>query len=131
MRFAQLVFRISGIIGVLVLFPSYLLESRVGQDLPPAINHPEYYYGFTGVALAWQFLFLVIATDPVRYRLAMIPAMLEKASFVLAVIVLYLLDRVSPAWFGAVVFDGTWFFLFLAAYCKTRGQSNGAVSRTE
>jgi len=60
---------------------------------PPAINRPEFYYGFAGVTLAWQVMFLVIASDPVRYRTAMLPAVLEKAGFAIAVPVLYAADR--------------------------------------
>jgi|SRR5579872_615904 len=45
-----------------------------GRDTPPAITHPEYFYGFLGGALAWQFLFLVLSTDPVRYRPMILPA---------------------------------------------------------
>ena len=37
------------------------MEARVGRDYPPAITHPEYFYGFLGVAAAWQVAFLVIA----------------------------------------------------------------------
>ncbi|SRR5260370_318086 len=81
MRFAKWVFLLAGASGVLMIVPPYFLEAKTGQDYPPPINHPAYYYGFFGVTLAWQFLFLVIATDPVRYR----RAMLEKASFAIAI----------------------------------------------
>jgi small-conductance mechanosensitive channel len=32
------------------------------------------------LALTWQLLFLLLSTDPVRYRLMMIPSMFEKSS---------------------------------------------------
>ena len=118
MRFAKWVFLLAGVSGVLMILPLYL-EDRFVQDFPPRSNRPEFYYGFAGVALAWQFLFLVIASDPVRYRKAMLPAMLEKASFALAIPILYAADRVTPVWLGAAAFDGTWLVLFVAAYFKT------------
>ena len=80
MKFARWTFLIAGIWGFLVLVPLYFLEKRTGFVHPPAITHPEYFYGFLGVALAWQVLFLVIARDPERFRSAMLPAMMEKAA---------------------------------------------------
>jgi hypothetical protein len=43
------------------LTPQYFMESRVSADYPPAITHPEYYYGFLGVAIAFQVLFVIIS----------------------------------------------------------------------
>src|SRR6185503_235028 len=94
MTFARRVFLIAGIYGLIVLVPQYFLEAKTGRDFPPAITHPEFFYGFIGVAAAWQVAFLIIARDPVRYRLMMIPAMLEKLSFGIAAIVLFLQERV-------------------------------------
>jgi hypothetical protein len=90
MKFARYVFLIAGIYGLLVLVPMYFMEQKQSTDFPPPITHPEFYYGFLGVAVAWQVAFLVLATDPKRYRLMIIPAILEKASFAIAVIILYL-----------------------------------------
>ena len=92
MRFARWVFLLAGVSGVLIVAPMYL-EGRFFEQYPPATNRPEFYYGFAGVTLAWQFLFLVIASDPIRYRLAMLPAMLEKAGFALVIPVLYAQQR--------------------------------------
>ena len=64
----------------------YFLEGRIGRDTPPPITHPEFFYGFLGVAVAWQAAFLVIARDPVRFRPLMVPAVLEKAAFALAIV---------------------------------------------
>lgn len=119
MQFAKWVFRLSGISGVLIVLPPYFMEEQFGHDHPPAVNHPELYYGFFGVALAWQVMFLVISRDPIRYRLAMLPAMLEKASFVFAVPVLYALDRVTANWLGFAGWDGIWLVLFILAYLRT------------
>jgi hypothetical protein len=100
MRFARRLYLIAGIYGLIMLVPQYFLEERNGRDFPPAITHPEYYYGFVGVAVAWQILFLVLARDPVRYRAMMIPAVLEKLSFGLAVIPLFLQQRIPSLMLG-------------------------------
>lgn len=118
MRFAKWVFLLAGASGVLMVLPLYL-EDRFFQDYPPAINRPEFYYGFAGVTLAWQFMFLVIGSDPVRYRTGMLPAMLEKAGFALAVPLLYAADRVAVAWLGFAAVDATWLLLFVVAYLRT------------
>ncbi|HEX8652665.1 MAG TPA: hypothetical protein VF708_17755 [Pyrinomonadaceae bacterium] len=119
MRFARRLFLIAGIYGLLVLLPQYFLEAKNGRDFPPAITHPEYYYGFIGVALAWQILFLIVARDPVRYRQMMIPAILEKASFGIAVIVLFLQHRVSSFTLGFAIVDLILAALFAVAYTRT------------
>jgi hypothetical protein len=119
MRFAKWVFLLAGVSGLVLVLPPYFFEEQFGQDNPPAINHPEFYYGFLGVTLAWQLLFLVIASDPVRYRLAMLPAMLEKASFAFAVPILYALERVNGNMVALSLMDATWLVLFLIAYART------------
>jgi hypothetical protein len=119
MKFARRVFLIAGIYGLLVLLPQYFLETKNGLDFPPPITHPEYYYGFIGVGLAWQVLFLIIAKDVVRYRTAMLAAILEKASFGIAAIVLFLLGRISPFVLGFAIVDLVLGALFVAAYVKT------------
>src|SRR5690349_14156345 len=100
MRLARWVFFLSGVTGILLVVPPFFLERQTGEDNPPPITHPEYYYGFFGVTLAWQFLFLVIASDPVRYRRAVPPAMLQKASFAVAIPLLYAAGRVAAVWIG-------------------------------
>lgn len=119
MRFARWVFLLAGLGGIVVVAPLYFLEELVGRDNPPPINHPKFFYGFAGVTLAWQVMFLVIGSDPVRYRLAMLPAMLEKAGFVIAIAVLYSMGRVHAMWLGAASMDGTLFVLFMVAYLRT------------
>lgn len=119
MRFARWVFLASGISGVVLLVPPLFLESKTGEDYPPPITHPEYYYGFFGVTLAWQVLFIVIGLDPVRYRPAMLPAMLEKAGFAVAMPILFLLERVPGVLVVFAAMDATWLVLFIVAYVKT------------
>ncbi|HEV2607408.1 MAG TPA: hypothetical protein VGT79_05450 [Xanthomonadaceae bacterium] len=119
MKFAKRLFFIAAIYGSVGLIPQYFMEAKNGRDYPPAITHPEYYYGFIGVALAWQVLFFLIARDPVRYRLAMLPGALEKIGFGAAGVVLYLQGRVATQMlaFGSV--DLVFAVLFLIAFRKT------------
>ena len=95
MRFAKAVFWIAGTWGVLVLVPLYFTFDAVGRQTPPPITHPEYYYGFVGVALAWQVAFFVIGSDPLRFRPMMLPAMLEKFGHVATMTTLYLHGRMN------------------------------------
>jgi hypothetical protein len=117
--FARRVFLIASIYGLVVLLPQYFLESRTSRDFPPAITHVEYYYGFVGVALAWQAAFFVISRDPIRYRPLMIPAVLEKASWVIATTVLFMSGRLSGQMFGAGMLDLTLGVLFAVAFART------------
>jgi hypothetical protein len=120
MPFAQRVFKIAGIYGLAVLVPQYFMEGRIGRDYPPPINHPEYFYGFVGVAAAWQVAFLIIARDPVRYRLLMLPGILEKLSFGLAAIPLYFQHRIPATILAFGVLDLLWAILFVIAFQKTK-----------
>lgn len=125
MRFARWVFLAAGCSGVLMIAPLYL-EGRFFEDDPPAINRPEFYYGFAGVTLAWQVMFLIIGSDPVRYRPAMLAAILEKAGFAIAVPLLYLQERVTARWVGYSSMDAVWLAMFVASYLLTpRGPKGG------
>ena len=88
-RFSQNVFKWAGVYGIVVLLPQYFTLEKVGIDFPPPITHPEFYYGFTGVALAWQVAFLIIARDPIKYRLMMIPGIFEKLAFSVPTFILF------------------------------------------
>jgi hypothetical protein len=113
---ARRVFTVAGWYGLVTLVPLYFMESRVGRDFPPPITHPEHYYGFVGVALAWQVLFLIMARDPVRYRVVMIPATLEKLSWSAACIALYMQGRLSSVVLGTGLLDLILAVLFVASY---------------
>jgi hypothetical protein len=118
MQFARRVFRVAGIYGLIVLLPQYFMESQLGRDYPPPITHPEHFYGFVGVAVAWQIAFLILAGDPVRYRLMIIPSILEKVSFGVAVVILYVQQRLATLVLGFGLVDLVWAALFVAAYVK-------------
>lgn len=120
MKFARNIFIVAGVYGILITLPMYFSETRFNANYPPAITHPEYFYGFIGVTLAWQILFLFIASNPQKYRLLMIPAMLEKLSFAVAVLGLFAENRVA---FMSVIFaviDIFLFLFFVVAFFVTR-----------
>jgi len=128
MKFARYTFLISGIYGLLVVLPQFFLESRIGQEQPPAITHPEFFYGFVCVTVAFQFVFLVIASDPARYRPLMLVSLVEKFPFVIAVAILYLQSRVGWQMVAAAFIDGFWGVMFLISYLKTSSAGTSAFS---
>jgi len=101
--------------------PAYFLEELTATMNPPAVEHPEFYYGFVGVVLVWQFVYLLIGSDPVRFRPVMLLAALAKASFVGTLLILFALERIRLPWLGFAAFDGTFVILFLMAYARTGG----------
>jgi len=120
MKFAKVVFWCAGAFGVLLLTPVYFMFDLVGRLDPPPITHPQFYYGFAGVALAWQFVYVAIATDPARFRPMMILAALAKVSYVATLVVLYSQERISPMQAATGVPDALLAVLFVAAFLKTR-----------
>lgn len=119
MRFAKVVFLVAGIEGLLILSPMCFLEDKIERETPPAITHPEYFYGFLAVALAWQVLFLVLSRDPVRYRAMILPCILEKVGWGTTLVILFLQGRLPLSAFAIGSVDWIFAFLFLAAYLKT------------
>jgi len=122
MKFAKIVFWIAGIWGVLVLTPLYFMFDLIGKKDPPAITHPGFYYGFVGVAIAWQVAFIFIARDPVRLRPMMIPSVIEKFSWGIAVTVLVAQGRMHSSDMMFAATDTLLGVLFAVAYWKTRGK---------
>lgn len=119
MKFAKVVFWIAGIWGVLILTPLYFMFDAISRNDPPAITHPGFYYGFVSVGLAWQFAFFVIARDPVRFRMMMIPSMIEEFGYGASLLVLYFQQRIHPS---DLVFAGVDILLgafFLLAFFRT------------
>jgi hypothetical protein len=119
MKFARIVFTIATIFGLIVMPPMFFLEARIGQDYPPEITHPEFYYGFVGAVAIFQLLYLMIAYDPLRYRPLMLVGVLAKLAFVTSTVVLVALRRapVEPAMLSIV--DLILAPLFVAAFIKS------------
>jgi len=124
MRFAKVAFWVAAIWGLLIIPPLYFLFDSIGRNNPPPINHPDFFYGFVGVTLAWQIAFAFIAMDAVRFRPLMVPAVFEKFSYAIAVFLLVSQGRVhKPALFFAGV-DATLGVLFVISYFKTPARAS-------
>jgi hypothetical protein len=117
---AKIVFIIAGIWGIVVLTPFYWLVDVTGRHYPPPTEYPQFFYGFFSVAMAWQVAFLVIGSNPARFRSIMIPSMLEKFGHVLTVSSLYGQARISTQDAQAAVPDLLLGVLFIVAFVKTR-----------
>ncbi|HQZ94754.1 MAG TPA: hypothetical protein PLP21_00475 [Pyrinomonadaceae bacterium] len=120
MKFAKYTFLIAGIYGLVVLLPQYFLEQKIETDTPPAITHPEFFYGFIGVAIAFQLVFLIISRDPQRYRLFILPSIVEKFSFGIAAAALFATGRLDPQMFAAGMIDTVLGLLFIVSWFKTK-----------
>ncbi|MGI4815478.1 MAG: hypothetical protein ACRYG5_09480 [Janthinobacterium lividum] len=115
-RFPRWIFAIAAIEGFITLLPIGFMEDIIGRQTPPPITHPEYFYGFIGVALMWQVLFVMIARDPRRYRSVMLVAVLEKLAFALPAIVLYSSGRLAQNTMLFGLIDLVFAILFIASY---------------
>jgi hypothetical protein len=120
MKFARIVFLIAGVWGFFVTLPLYFAYGFISHRSPPAITHPEFYFGFVGVTLAWQLAFLLIGSDPVRFRPMMIPSIGEKLSFVFGIGALFVSGRISAPQAAQSVPDLILLPLFIASFLKSR-----------
>jgi len=124
MRWIRRIFLFAGIYGLAVIVPQYFMEYRIGIDYPPPINHAEYFYGFIGVALAWQVGFLIISSDPARFRPLILAALVEKFSFPGAIAVLYAQQRVPTIVCVFAAIDLILGILFSVAFVKLGRPAN-------
>jgi hypothetical protein len=119
MRFARVVFTLAGIWGLVVLAPLFFLVDISGRPYAAPTEYPHFFYGFVSVALAWQVAFLIIGRDPGRFRLLMIPAILEKLGYVAILAVLWARGTIGGADAQAAVPDGILGLLFVVAFIRT------------
>jgi hypothetical protein len=126
MKFAKVVFWVAGIWGLLVITPLYFMFDLIGKQDPPAITHPGFYYGFVGCALAWQIAFLFIAREPVRFRPMMVPSMVEKITYGVAVVALVMQGRTNQRDLVFAATDLGLGVLFVAAFVKTGAREGEA-----
>lgn len=111
MAFVRRVFYCAAAWGLLSLPPMLFQE-------PPGLTEPAFYYGFIGVALAFQLVFAAIGREPERLRYLIAPCLFEKLSFVLSTFLLWHKGRAgAPIIYGAAA-DGVLSLLFIAAYFK-------------
>jgi hypothetical protein len=120
-RFARWVYTGAGMYGLLALLPMYFTSDRTSRDYPPAITHLEYYYGFVGVAIAWQLAFLVIGRDPIRFRPIMPATFVEKLIFAVPATAMFVRGALPPPIMAGAAIDMLLCALFVAAYVRTAG----------
>jgi hypothetical protein len=127
MKFAKTVFTAAGIWGIVVVTPLYFMFDLVGRTYPPPVTHPDFYFGFLAVTVAWQVGFLVIGRDPARYHPLMIPAMLEKFLYVLSLLVLYWQGRIERGQLAPGAPDFVLGCLFVVSFFKVRTVSKAEM----
>jgi hypothetical protein len=108
-----------------MLTPMFFLESQMAAMGGP-ITRPENYYGFIGVAWAWQWVYLLIGRDRVRYRPIMPIGAMGKLIFV--VITFGLAAAGRTPWNVALITasDLVIAILFLIAWRMTPNMPQGA-----
>ena len=130
MKFAKVVFVGAGIWGIGVLTPLYWLVDVSGRRYGVPTEYPQFYYGFLSVAMAWQIAFLIIGSNPARFRMLMIPGILEKLGYVVPLVVLYQQARVTWADAQAAVPDFVLAILMMLAFVKTRPSMTYTLNTT-
>jgi hypothetical protein len=80
-------------------------------------------------AVAWQVGFLVIASDPERYRGMMVATLLEKFIFAAATFVLFLQHRLPLPTLGFGLHDLILGLFFLLSYSNTPRATPGLQAR--
>ena len=115
MQFAKRVFLIAAVYGVIALIPQYFR--------PAPAERAEFFYGFIGIAIAWQIVFFLISRDPVRFRPLMLVGIVEKIAFGIPAIVLYAQGWLAMEMLAAGVIDLVLAVLFLIAWKRTAPRS--------
>jgi hypothetical protein len=115
---ARWIFTIAAAYGIPVLGAwMFITPKMVGHA---RYQQPEIYYGFGSLGLAWQFAFVLIASDPIRYRpLMLIAAVFEKFFFSGILIVLMLRQIAGLHWIPFAAIDGSMGVAFVVAYLCT------------
>lgn len=119
MKLAKWTFRTAGIFGLIVMVPILCAEKLIPKIMPPAITHPEFFYGFVILNICWQILYIFLSKDPVRFRPMMIPSFLAKGSGPVALLWLYFQGRISSQWITTTIMDGVFALLFLVSFWIT------------
>ena len=119
MRFARLIFRLGGIWGLIVMTPMYFMYDTIGRQYPPPITHPDMYYGFVSVTWVWQIAYVVISTDPVRFRPFMLVGILAKSLYFATMTAVYASGGIQLSQLAAVIPDLVLAVLFAVSFVKT------------
>ncbi len=129
--FASRVYQVAGIWGLIVIALGYA-SFVTGSD--PSLSstlHPELVHGFFLITLAWQFAFLLIATDPVRYRPLMPVTLIEKFPFAFMVFWMYWQGQVSATMLFMGLVDAVLGALFCIAWVRSGSMIKNAVTSSD
>lgn len=118
MKAARAIFALAAFYGLLVLVPGVFIEWFGNGSV--RLAQPEFYFGFYGSALVWQGAFLVIASDPARFRPLMLVAVAEKGAFLGSCLWLWATGRIDAGGpLAGALIDGVWMIAFLIAYWRS------------
>lgn len=117
--FARRVFQAAAIWGLLVIPLGYAGFLTGADPTLTSIARPEIVHGFFLVTFAWQLVFGLISTDPVRYRLLMPIAVVEKLPFAAVVFWLFSRDMVDLVMLFMGSMDAVLGILFALAFLRT------------
>lgn len=118
MKIVRIIFALAAAWGFLAVIPGLFADAG---------PRPEFHYGFLGLALVFQLIFVMVAIDPARFRPLIPIAVLEKLAFFMPVTLLYWQGRVvmGPVFVGAMV-DGLLMLLFALAWILSRQTERAA-----
>jgi len=122
---ARIIFGLAAAWGFIALTPGLFGEVSFSIAMPPAITHPEFYYGFYGLAMVFQLIFVLIAIDPKQNKHLIPIAILEKLAFFLPCMWLFSERRmaVGGPFYGAII-DGIWAIIFVAVWWMLHRKSS-------
>lgn len=118
MRFAKWVFTAAAVYGLITIPLTYLAEGALVRRYGP-LGQPIWFYGFLGVVLVFQLVYLQTGRDPVRYRPFMLLSLLAKLSFVVTAAAMFLAGRTVAEQALVTTPDLIWSGLFVIAYVRT------------
>src|SRR5437867_13392366 len=98
-KFSKIVFYAAGVWGIAILTLLYFSTGTLDRVPAPPVADPMFFYGFLAVTMAFQLVFLVIGSDPVRFRPLMFPSLVEKFGFIVSMVVLFSRGRVTQTEF--------------------------------
>jgi hypothetical protein len=123
-KWPRIIFKGAGYYGIIVMLVLLLAPAQVLGE--PTVVHPEYYFGFVTVGMAWQIAFLVVGSDPVRFRPMMLVCVCEKFFYISLLFYFILTHRAPTRMVPAVVLDGSLGCLFIYAWRVTPSRPGGA-----
>jgi hypothetical protein len=118
---ARWIFILAAAYGVPAMGSWYFVTPKIVWQAPS--QQPEIYYGFAGLAVAWQVVFLLIAFNPLRYRpLMLLAAFGEKFLFSGMLILLMHRHIARPHWRPFAAIDFLLGVAFVIAFLITPDQ---------